>query len=297
MAIITYIQKYQQSGAWHLSTDEHGGNPPMMAAMDHAAWLGLAVFDGARTFEGVTPDLDLHCARLVASCKKVRLNPPFDAKYVADICRQGIAKFPKNSLLYIRPEFWAVDGIVLANPDKVNFAVVVHEIPFPSDRFSACISSYRRPDPRSAPTEAKAVSLYANLHLALYEAKDKGFDNVVMLDLNGNVCEFGTANMIYVKNNVVYTPEPNPCFLNGITRRRVCGLLSDAGYKIVERRTTLDDLYTADEVFSVGNLFKVRACVKIESVEYPIGPVSTLAKKLYWDFAHGRISANSPIVV
>jgi len=297
MAMLTYIQRYLQPGQWFESNDQYHGNPPMMAAMDHATWLGLAVFDGARTFEGVTPDLDLHCARLIASCKKVRLNPPLTAEQVIDICRQGIAKFPKDALLYIRPEFWAVDGIVLANPDKVHFALVITEIPFPSDRFTACLSSYRRPDPRSAPTEAKSISNYANLHLALFEAKDKGYDNLIMQDLSGNVCEFGTANMLYVKNNVVYTPAPNPCYLNGITRRRVSALLADAGYKIVERRTTLDDLYEADEVFSVGNLFKVRACVKIESVEYPIGPVSTLAKKLYWDFAHGRIQSKAQIIV
>ncbi len=298
MTAVTYIKRYNEDGFWSESNDQYSGNPPMIAALDNASWISVAVFDGARTFEGVTPDLELHCSRLMESAKRLRVNPPVDVETVVGICRQAIARFPKDALLYVRPEFWAAEGIVLADPNKINFAVVVHEIPWAGDTFTACISSYRRPDPRTAPTQAKAIGLYANIHLVLCESKQKGFDNAIMMDLDGNVCEFGTSNLIYVKNGIVYTPKRNDCYLNGITRQRVTALLADAGYSVQEKIVSMDDLMNADEVFSAGNLFKVRACRQIENREYPApGPVATHAKKLYWDFAHGRIQSNAKIVI
>lgn len=299
MACVTYIKRHNEDGVWSTPGDAFDGNPPMMRAMDNGAWVGVGVFDSARTFEGVTPDLELHCQRSVLSAQRLRLTPPVDAAYAIDICRQTIAKFPKDALIYIRLEFWAAEGIIPANQTKINFAVVASEVPWAGDTFTACVTSCRRPDPRTAPTTAKANALYTNIHLAGVEAKERGFDTALMLDLNDNVCEFAVANLIYVKNKIVYTPKPNACFLNGITRQRVTGLLADAGYKIEEKITRLDDLMQADEIFSTGNLFKIRACSKLEDRTFDPapGPVAAHAKKLYWDFAHGRIKTSAKIII
>ncbi|TAH35440.1 MAG: branched-chain amino acid aminotransferase [Alphaproteobacteria bacterium] len=299
MASVTYIKRYDEDGFWSDSNDQYRGNPPMIRAMDNGAWVGVGVFDSARSFEGVVPDLDLHCQRSILSTQRLRLTPPVDAQYAIDICHKSIAKFPKDALLYIRLEFWAAEGIIPANQSKINFAVVTTEVPWAGDTFTACVSSYRRPDPRTAPTNAKANALYTNIHLAGVEAKEKGFDTALMLDLNDNVCEFAVANLIYVKGTTVYTPKPSACFLNGITRQRVSGLLADAGYRIEEKVTKLQDLMEADEVFSTGNLFKIRACTKLEDrlFDPAPGPVAAHAKKLYWDFAHGRIQSKAKIII
>lgn len=297
MAAITYIKRPNEAAIWHESNGQFQGNPFIFRALDQATWLGVSVFDGARVFDNVAPDLELHCARLMKSAKILKMNPPLSLDEVIDICHQAIAKFPKDSLLYIRPEFWATEGIVMASPDNIGFACSAFEVPWGKESFSACFSSYRRPDPRSAPTIAKATCLYPNLHLALHEARGKGFDTGISLDLNDNVVEFSINNLMYVKDGIVYTPKPNDCFLNGITRRRVTGLLSEAGYQVIEKIVSREDVLNADELFSVGNLYKVHPCSKLEDRTYPIGPVAKKAKALYWDFAHGRLKTGVKIVI
>src|SRR5437016_1719645 len=87
--------------------DWHAGNVAILGARSHAAWLGSIVFDGARAFEGVTPDLDLHCARVNDSAKKLFLKPVVSPETWIRLAREGITRFEKNAALYIRPMYWA----------------------------------------------------------------------------------------------------------------------------------------------------------------------------------------------
>ena len=110
--------------AWTFFNDEwHEGNPLIMGPMHHAPWLASCVFDGARAFEGVAPDLDRHCQRLVNSAKSFGLNVTHTAEEIERIAREGIAKFDKDAALYIRPMFWANDGFVDVDPDSTQFSV------------------------------------------------------------------------------------------------------------------------------------------------------------------------------
>jgi branched-chain amino acid aminotransferase len=152
--------------------------------------------------------------------------------------------------------------------------------------FSACLSSFRRPGPEVAPTEAKAACHYTNSGRAEREAKGKGFENAVMLDPIGNVAEFATANLFMAKDGVVHTPAPNRTFLNGITRQRVIKLLRRAGLDVHERSLTFQDVLDADEVFSTGNYGKVMPATRIEQRHLQPGPVYAKARELYWEFAH-----------
>lgn len=266
------------------------GNPPLMGPMTHAFWLASIVFDGARAFEGVAPDLDLHCARSIRSAQALGLAPMLTAGEILELCREGIRRFPADAELYIRPLFYAESGFVAPIPDSTRFVLTLHEAPMPAATgFTACVSSYRRPLPGTAPTQAKAACLYPNAGLALQEAQARGFGNAVMLDPLGNVAEFATANLFIVKDGVAITPVPNGTFLNGITRRRVIGLLRGAGIPVEERTVTPADLASADEVFSTGNYAKVVPVTRVEDRDTPAGPVFAAARRLYWDFAHGRL--------
>ena len=86
------------------------GNPRVLPAQSHALWLSSIVFDGGRAFEGVTPDLDLHCERLITSCRNFGMNPVLSAGEVEELAREGVAKFPSDAELYIRPMMWAEHG-------------------------------------------------------------------------------------------------------------------------------------------------------------------------------------------
>src|SRR5437762_13822553 len=87
--------------------DWHEGNVPIMGPRTHAAWLCSIVFDGARAFEGVTPDLELHCARVNDSAVKLFLKPTVSTETWVGLAREGIKKFDKDVALYIRPMYWA----------------------------------------------------------------------------------------------------------------------------------------------------------------------------------------------
>jgi branched-chain amino acid aminotransferase len=263
------------------------GNPPMMGPMTHAVWLSTLVFDGARAFEGVAPDLDLHCARAVRSAASTGLQAPVTSGEVEELCREGIKRFPKTTALYVRPMFFAENGEIQPDPASTRFVLSVYEAPLPpASGFTACLSPYRRPSPETAMTEAKAACLYPNVGRAMKDAVGRGFDNCVVLDPIGNVAEFATSNLFFVKEGVAHTPAPNGTFLAGITRARVIGLLRNAGYAVHERAIKFAEVLDADEVFSTGNYSKVVPVTRIETRNLQPGPVFKKARELYWEFAH-----------
>ena len=265
------------------------GNPLFMGPMTHAPWLGSCVFDGARAFEGVAPDLDQHCARLIRSARSFGLKEVVSAKELEDIALEGIAKFPKAAELYIRPMSWAEDGFVDVDPETTRWSVSVYESPLPEPNgFSVTCSPYRRPSLEYAPTDAKAACHYPNSARAMREARGRGFDNAVMLDALGNVSELATANIMYARDGEVHTPVQNGTFLVGITRNRVLRLLRRIGVKVHERSLRWQEFLEADEVFSTGNYGKVMPVTRVEHRELQPGPLAKRARELYWAYAHGE---------
>jgi branched-chain amino acid aminotransferase len=265
------------------------GNPPIIGPMTHAGWMSSVVFDGARAFEGVTPDLDLHCERLVRSAHSMGLKPLLSGPEIMEIALDGIGRFPNGTELYIRPMYYAEDGFVVADPDSTRFVLTLFEVPMDAPaRYSACLSTRRRPAPDMAPTDAKAACLYPNVGRALREAAERGFDSAVILDGLGNVAEFATANLFFAKDDVVHTPVANGTFLDGITRQRVIKLLLAAGQPVIERSITFPELLEADEVFSTGNKSKLAPVTRIEDRDFQPGPIYARARELYWAFAHGK---------
>ena len=263
------------------------GNPPLLGPMTHASWMSSMVFDGARAFEGVTPDLERHCERLIVSAREMGLRPPVSAGETREIALDGVSRFPKGTALYIRPMMWAEDGFIIPDPKSTRFCCTLFEAPLPEPKgFGVCLSRFRRPTPETAPTQAKASCLYPNSYRAMREANEQGFDNAVVLDANGNVAELTTANIWIVKDSAAHTPVPNGTFLDGITRQRVAKLLARDGVPVHERTIAYPELVEADEVFSTGNLGKVLPVTRVGDRALQPGPVSTRARALYWDWAH-----------
>lgn len=279
------------SRTWtYLDGDWHEGNPPVLGPRSHAFWLGSSVFDGARAFEGVTPDLDRHCARVNASASSLGLAPTMDAETIFELTREGVKRFAPNAALYIRPMYWAEQGGYMSvppDPASTRFLLTLYETPMPPPAgFSVTVSPFRRPSVETMPTDAKAGCLYPNNGRAIMEAKSRGFDNALVRDMLGNVAETGTSNVFMVKNGVVLTPIPNSSFLNGITRQRVIRLLRESGVEVRETVLGVADFLDADEIFSTGNYSKVVPITRIEDRELQPGPVHNKARKLYWEWAH-----------
>ncbi len=269
------------------------GNTPILGAADHATWLGTLVFDGARRFEGRTPDLDRHFERVNRSAVALGLTPTVTVDDMLAICAEGLSRFAPDEAVYIRPMYWSVDSgpnAVLADPDSTAFALCLEATPMPPANAPQRLATTRftRPTLACATVDAKAACLYPNNARMLREVIAKGFTNALAGDSLGNVAETATANVFMVRDGECLTPVPNGTFLNGITRQRIIGLLRADGHRVLETTLSFDDFRQADEIFMTGNMSKVSPVVALDDRAYEIGPMARRARELYWDWSHGR---------
>ena len=271
--------------------DWHEGNVPIMGVRTHAAWLCTSVFDGARAFEGVAPDLDRHFARVNESAKLLALEPVVTTETWLGLAREGLKRFERDAELYIRPMYWPEDaapgGAVRPDPETTRWCLTLYVAPLPKPTGTKItLSPFRRPTRETAPVDAKAGCLYPNNARAMIEARARGFDNCLLCDMLGDVAELATANIFMAKDGVVYTPAANGTFLAGITRERVMALLRAAGITVVETTLRYADFQTADEIFSTGNYTKVSPVGRLDDRDLQPGPIYRRARELYWDYAH-----------
>lgn len=283
MAFGTNIRTYFE-GRWH------EGDVPVMRAADHGIWQGSSVFDGARLFDGLVPDLAAHCARVNRSAEALMITPTVDPAEMVEIAREGLKRYARGAAVYIRPMYWAIDGSELGIAPLENstgFALCLEEVPMPPAKKTTTLTTtqFRRPVLADNVCNAKAGCLYPNNARMLVEAKRKGFGNALVQDAMGNVAESATANVFIVKDGVVLTPIANGTFLSGITRARHMANLRAAGLEVREAVLSLDDVRQADEVFLSGNFAKVTPVVAFDDVSYAHGPVTKRIREIYWDWA------------
>jgi branched-chain amino acid aminotransferase len=246
-------------------------------------------------FEGVTPDLDRHCARLNRSAAAIGLKPTQSVDAMIGLIKDGLKRFKSKEAVYIRPMYWADAGGAAGSgippdPDSTRFLVCLYVHPLNAPKgFSVTVSPFRRPSPETMPTDAKSGCLYPNNAWMIVEAKSRGFDNALVLDMLGNVAETGSSNVFLVKDGVVRTPALNGTFLAGITRQRTIALLKGAGITVEEAALRVADFMDADEIFSSGNNSKIVPINKIEGRELQPGPIMQKVRKLYWDWAHSGV--------
>jgi branched-chain amino acid aminotransferase len=283
MAFGKNIRTYFE-GSWH------EGDIPVMRAADHGIWQGSSVFDGARMFDGLVPDLEAHCARTNRSAKALMIVPSVEAAEMVEIAREGLRKYARDAAVYVRPMYWAIHGSdlgVAPLEGVTGFALCLEEVAMPDPTATTTLTTtqFRRPVLADNVCNAKAGCLYPNNARMLVEAKSKGFGNALVQDAMGNVAESATANVFMVRDGVVFTPIANGTFLSGITRARHISNLRAAGVEVVETVLTLDDFRAADEVFLSGNFAKVTPVTAFDDTRYAHGPVTKRVREIYWDWA------------
>ncbi len=289
MSTGTNIRTYF-NGTWY------DGDIAVMKAADHGMWLGSNVFDGARFANGLTPDLDKHCARVNASARALMVTPTHSTEDMVQIIHEGLRSYSADSAVYIRPMYWALDGgmsaIVPKEDGETGFAICLEQIPMASPDASATLSHtrFRRPVLEDAVVNAKAACLYPNNARMLAEARSRGFSNALAADALGNVAETATANVFAVRDGEVFTPTPNGTFLAGITRARHIENLRADGVQVHETVMSFEDFHDADEVFLSGNMMKVTPVTAFEDTNYQIGPLTRRIRELYWDWASSAAS-------
>lgn len=272
------------NGQWH------DGDIPVMQAADHGIWQGSSVFDGARLFDGVTPDLDLHLARVNRSAEALMITPTVTPEDMLEIAREGLRAYGRGQAVYIRPMYWAVDGSDLGIAPQENstrFALCLEEVPMPPAEGQTTLTRtrFRRPVLEDAVCNAKAGCLYPNNARMLVEAKQKGFGNALVADALGNVAESATANVFIVRDGAVFTPVANGTFLSGITRARHIANMRADGIEVHETVLRFEDVAAADEVFLSGNFAKVTSVARFDDVTYRSRAMTDRIRALYMDWA------------
>ena len=283
MATGTNIRTYYK-GTWH------DGDVPIMSAADHGAWLGSGVFDGARYFQGVAPDLAAHCLRANNSALAMMLTPTVSVEEMVAIAWEGLRQFEWEAEVYIRPMYWGIDGDVTAivpSTGQTGFALCLEQIPMAKPDASATLTrtKFRRPVLESSVVNAKAGCLYPNNARMLVEARSRGYTNALVADVMSNVAESATANVFMVKDGAIMTPIANGTFLAGITRARHMTNLALDGTPVEERVLTFEDFEAADEIFLSGNMHKLTPVTEFDGINYQIGPVARRVREMYWDWA------------
>ncbi len=284
MAVGTDIRTYFD-GAWH------DGDLAVMRAADHGSWLGTTVFDGARYAHGLTPDLDLHCARVNASAEALMIKPTVTPEDMVQIIHEGLAAYDSRTAVYIRPMYWSITGGPLGvMPDRdggTGFAVCLEATPMapPGSSTTLTRTRFRRPVLEDAVVNAKAGCLYPNNARMIAEAQARGFGNALVADALGNVAESATANVFAIKDGAVFTPVPNGTFLSGITRARHIRNLRADGVEVHETVMSFQDFHDADEVFLSGNMMKVTPVTAFDDTRYQVGPLTRRVQEMYWDWA------------
>jgi branched-chain amino acid aminotransferase len=269
----------------------HDGDIAVMRAADHGIWQGSSVFDGARLFDGMVPDLDKHCARVNASAQALMITPTMDPATMVEIAQEGLRTYAPGAAVYIRPMYWAIHGSdlgVAPAPGATGFALCLEEVPMPAPEASTTLTRtrFRRPVLEDNVCNAKAGCLYPNNARMLVEAQSKGFGNALVADALGNVAESATANVFIVKDGAVFTPIANGTFLSGITRARHIANLRTEGIPVFETVLSFDDVHAADEVFLSGNFAKVTPVREFDgTVFHAPGPITRHLREMYWDFA------------
>lgn len=270
--------------------------------LTHTLHYGMGVFEGVRAYKtdqgAAIFRLKEHTDRLFNSAKIMNMQIPFTKQ---EITEAQIASVRDNNLdsAYLRPMcFYGSEGMGL-RADNLNVHAIVAAWEWGSylgaDNMEKGIriktSSFTRHHVNISMCKSKANGHYINSMLALQEALTDGYDEALLLDVEGFVAEGSGENIFIIKDDVIYTPDLTSA-LNGITRNTIMALAADLGYEIVEKRITRDEVYIADEAFFSGTAAEVTPIRELDNRAIGSGtrgPITEKLQSLYFDIVHGRV--------
>ena len=257
--------------------------------LTHALHYGSAVFEGERAYGGEIFKLTEHTQRLFDSAEMLDMKIPYTVADIDAACRETLKRQGYTDA-YVRPIAWRGSEMmgVAAQNTKINVAIAIWQWPAYFDPtqlekgIRLDIAEYRRPDPQTAPSKAKAVGLYMICTISKHKAERKGYADALMLDWRGRVAECTGANIFFVKNGEIHTPTPD-CFLDGITRRTVIGLAQKRQIKVVERAIMPDELAGFEQCFIVGTAAEVTPVGEIGPYRFKVGDLTRTLRSDYLD--------------
>ena len=270
--------------------------------LTHSLHYGLAVFEGVRAYKTESMGTAIfrlaeHTKRLFNSAKIYMMEVPFTAEQLMDAQRE-VVRVNKLESCYLRPLAFYGSEKMGVSPVGAKVHVSIAAWPWGAylgeDGLKKGIrvktSSYARHHVNVTMARAKMSGTYPNSVLATLEATQHGYDEGLLLDVDGFVAEGAGENIFIVKENKIYEPELTSA-LTGITRASVIELAQELGYPVISKRLTRDDIYIADECFFTGTAAEVTPIRELDGRtigEGRRGPITTRIQKMFFDCVNGR---------
>ena len=270
--------------------------------LTHALHYGTSVFEGVRCYDTeIGPAIfrhQDHVDRLFRSAQAYFMELPFTAEQIRSATLDLIAR-NKLSSCYIRPIAYRGYGSMGLFPLAVDVDVTIAVWEWglylgedgKRDGIRAKISSWRRISPETLIPYAKAGGQYLNSILAKVEAHNAGYDEAILLDHVGNVCEGTGENIFVVRDGVISTPPMTSSILEGISRDSIIKIAADMGHEVVIREIAADELPIADEIFLTGTAAEMVPVRELDDRPVGSGKPGELTKALlavYEDALYGR---------
>lgn len=248
--------------------------------LTHAMHYASSVFEGERAYNGKIFESRKHSERLHFSAGEL----DFEIPYTIDEIEAAKAKVLETSGLsdaYVRAVAWRGAGEDMGvasakNPVRMAIAAWEWGAYYGDAKMKGAkldISEWKRPSPETIPCHAKAAGLYMICTLSKHKAEAKGCSDAMMFDYRGYVAEATGANIFFVKDGEVHTPKPD-CFLNGITRQTVVGMLEDRQIKVHERHILPEELETFQQCWLTGTAAEVTPVGQIGEYNFEVGALT-----------------------
>jgi branched-chain amino acid aminotransferase len=248
--------------------------------LTHGLHYASCVFEGERAYGGEIFKLREHTERLFNSARLLDFAIPYSMDEIDAVCRELLV-LNNLSDAYVRPVAWRGSEMmgVSAQKNRINVSVAVWDWPSyfnPEERLRGIrldISEWRRPDPRTIPAKSKAAGLYMICTLSKHAAERKGYADALMFDWRGRVAEATGANIFFVKDGTLHTPDAD-AFLNGITRRTVIDLARARGIEVVERAIQPEEMESFEQCFLTGTAAEVTPVSEIGPHRFSVGEIT-----------------------
>ena len=255
--------------------------------LTHAMHYASSVFEGERAYNGKIFKSVEHSERFKKSANLIDFEIPYTVEEIENAKYQALEK---NGLsdAYVRAFAWRGAGEDMGvassrNPVRVAVAVWSWGNYYGDAKFKGAkldIAKWRRPDPATAPSQAKAAGLYMIATMSKHAAEDKGCSDAMMFDYRGYVAEATGANIFFVKDGEVHTPKPD-AFLNGITRQTVIDLLKKEGISVIERHIMPDELEGFEQCWLTGTAAEVTPVGQIGDYTFEVGALTKEISESY----------------
>ena len=248
--------------------------------LSHAVHYASSVFEGERCYNGRIFKSREHSQRLKISANLIDFEIPYSIDEI-EAAKDAVLKANGLTDAYVRAVAWRGSGEDMGvssrrNPVRMAVAAWAWGNYYGDAKMKGAkldIAKWRRPDPATAPFQAKAAGLYMIATMSKHEAEAKGCSDAMMMDYRGYVAEATGANIFFVKDGEVHTPLPD-CFLNGLTRQTVIGMLKDRQVKVHERHILPGELEDFQQCWLTGTAAEVTPVGQIGDYTFEVGALT-----------------------